>query len=63
MAAKTSKSLESVPADNFFAKVAGEDMEVDAKELQAVLNHALKKGESERGGEPGPGQCEQCQQN
>ena len=29
---------------NFFAKLAGEDMELDAEKLQQVLNHALKKG-------------------
>ncbi|CAG2100227.1 unnamed protein product [Medioppia subpectinata] len=27
----------------FFTKLAGEDMEVDAKELQDIMNHALKK--------------------
>lgn len=29
---------------NFFAKLAGEDMEIDAEKLQQVLNYALKKG-------------------
>lgn len=43
------KQASSTPAISprameFFAKIAGEDMEVDAKELQEVLNHALKKG-------------------
>ncbi|XP_054153659.1 calpain-A-like isoform X2 [Oppia nitens] len=28
---------------SFFAKLAGEDMEVDAIELQEIMNHALKK--------------------
>lgn len=28
----------------FFAKISGEDMEVDAGELQQILNYALKKG-------------------
>lgn len=31
---------------NFFAKIAGEDMEVDAEELQQILNYALKKGKN-----------------
>ncbi|CAG2172973.1 unnamed protein product, partial [Oppiella nova] len=30
--------------NTFFAKLAGEDMEVDANELQEIMNHALKKG-------------------
>lgn len=34
----------SAIANEFFAKIAGDDMEVDAKELQQVLNYALKKG-------------------
>ena len=28
----------------FFAKIAGEDMEVDWKELQEILNYAMKEG-------------------
>ncbi len=35
---------EAGSASAFFAKIAGEDMEVDAKELQEVLNCALKRG-------------------
>jgi hypothetical protein len=31
-------------AQEFFARIAGEDMAVDAYELQEILNHALKKG-------------------
>lgn len=31
-------------AQEFFARIAGEDMAVDANELQEILNHALKKG-------------------
>lgn len=36
----------SAPASvqNMFAKIAGEDMEVDARELQDLLNFSLKKG-------------------
>jgi len=33
-------------ANAFFSKIAGEDMEVDASELQQILNHALKKDEN-----------------
>lgn len=33
-------------AKTFFQKIAGDDMEVDAFELQQVLNHAFKKGKS-----------------
>ncbi|XP_015786845.1 calpain-B isoform X3 [Tetranychus urticae] len=36
------KVLSTKTAD-FFSKIAGEDMEVDAAELQEILNHALKK--------------------
>lgn len=37
------KVLSTKTAD-FFTRIAGEDMEVDAAELQEILNHALKKG-------------------
>lgn len=40
----SSQPVVSPKAMDFFAKIAGEDMEVDAKELQEILNHALKKG-------------------
>ncbi|XP_053203439.1 calpain-B-like isoform X3 [Panonychus citri] len=36
------KVLSTKTAD-FFTRIAGEDMEVDAAELQEILNHALKK--------------------
>ncbi|XP_074598360.1 calpain-9-like isoform X2 [Brevipalpus obovatus] len=39
----SSQPVVSPKAMDFFAKIAGEDMEVDAKELQEILNHALKK--------------------
>lgn len=35
---------EEKSAYKFFSKIAGEDMEVDAMELQKVINHVFKKG-------------------
>lgn len=35
---------EEKSAYKFFSKIAGDDMEVDAMELQKVINHVFKKG-------------------